>query len=154
MRVNLGCGEFLLKGHVNVDAYDPRADVVADMRTLDFEGVEHVNMEHSLEHVPWPDVFPLLKRIRSWMASGGTLHVEVPDMGEIMRRGDSDALWVIYTYGSQSPHAGEFHRSGFTEGSLKRNLLEAGWQVDSTRTFLSTHVYRPDMPCLEADAHV
>jgi hypothetical protein len=86
------------------------------------------------------------------MKPDGTLRIEVPDMGEIMRRGDDDPNWMVYIYGSQSPHAGEFHRSGFTANALTNALQMTGWQNVQTRTFLSEHPYRPNMPCLEATA--
>ncbi len=149
MRLNLGSGDFRLPGWTNVDMYCP-ADVEGDMRLLDFEGVTEVQMDHSLEHIPWPDVYPLMQRIRSWMVEGGSIRIEVPDMREIMRRGEDDPLWMVYIYGSQSPHIGEIHMSGFCEGNLRALLIAAGFGVYETREFLSEHPYRPGMPCLEA----
>lgn len=153
MKLNLGCGEFTLPEYTNVDMYDPRADVVGDMRTLDFSDVEAVNMEHSLEHIPYRHVIPLLKRIHSWMRPGGRIHVEVPDMEEIMARGGSDPLWLVYIYGAQAPHEGEFHCSGFTPAFLEACLREAGFQDIKTTSFISGHPYRLGMPCLFGDAH-
>lgn len=152
MRVNLGCGDFPLEGWVNVDAYNSAADVQADMREVEFEGVEEVLMEHSLEHLPWADALPLLNRIYGWLAPGGVLRIEVPDMAEIMRRGASDPFWVPYIYGAQKPHEGEFHRSGFTDSALDYLLREAGFSEVGTRTFLSEHPWRTGMPCLAAVA--
>ncbi len=151
MRLNLGSGEFPLDGWTNVDMFCP-ADVQGDMRLLDFEGVTQVEMNHSLEHIPWPDVLPLVERIRGWMLEGGTIRIEVPDMREIMRRGEELPLWMIYTYGAQAPHQGEAHMSGYTEGTLRALLTSAGFGVSETREFLSDHPYRPEMPCLEARA--
>lgn len=151
MKVNLGCGEFNLEGWTNVDLYPP-ADIVGDMRTLQFEAVSEVNMDHSLEHISYHDVPGLLRNIRSWMIPGGTFRIEVPDMAEIMRRGESDALWMIYTYGAQSTD-GEYHRSGYTAAVLRGLLEQLGWKVAETRCFLSSHHYRPGMPCLEVFAH-
>ncbi len=128
------------------------ADIQGDMRLLDFEGVTQVEMNHTLEHIPWPDVHALMLRIRSWMVEGGTIRVEVPDMREIMRRGEDDPLWMIYIYGAQSPHQGEAHMSGYCEGNLRSLLTSAGFSVFETREFASEHPYRPNMPCLEARA--
>lgn len=150
MKVNLGCGEFPQEGWTNVDLYPP-AEVIGDMRELHFEGVEEVNMDHSLEHISWHDVVALLGNIRSWMVPGGTLRIEVPDMAEIMRRGEGDALWMVYTYGAQSSE-GEYHRSGYSVAVLTGLLAQTGWRVSESRCFLSEHKYRPGMPCLEVRA--
>lgn len=151
MKLNLGSGELPILGYTNVDMYC-EADVVGDMRLLSFSGVTEVEMSHVLEHIAWIDVPPLLERIRGWMESGAKIRVEVPDMCEIMRRGESDPLWQTYIYGSQSPHAGEFHKSGFTEDSLRGLMQMVGFTEIVTQTFQSPHHYRPGMPCLEAVA--
>jgi hypothetical protein len=106
-------------------------------------------MSHVLEHLPYADIIPVLQRVRSWMQPGSELVVEVPDMGEIMRQGEMNSLWLCYIYGSQE-HEGEFHRSGFTEILLPQVLEAAGFQKVAVRKFLSDHPYRDDMPCLEA----
>lgn len=156
MRLNIGCGGFPLEGWVNVDLVPP-ADIVGDIRELEFEDVEDVNMDHSLEHISWRDVGGLLERIHGWMVVGGTIRIEVPDMREIMRQGEGNPLWFVYIYGSQAGidglhHPGEYHCSGFTAASLAWVLGAAGWQEIQTREFLSEHPYRPGMPCLEATA--
>lgn len=150
MKVNLGCGQFPIRGWVNVDLACP-ADIQGDFRLVDFAGVEEVLMSHALEHVPWPDVFPLVEKIHRWMVPGGIFRVEVPDMREIMRRGEEDQLWMPYIYGSQQ-HIGEAHMSGYTESTLVKLLEDAGWTLDYARPFLSEHPFRLMMPCLEAVA--
>lgn len=148
-RVNLGSGEIPLEGWTNVDAYCP-ADIIGDMRHLDFGDLEAVHMSHSLEHIPWADVPSLLERIRMWLKPGGEFKCEVPDMGEIMANPGPD--WVVYVYGAQS-HEGEYHRSGYTTERLGRLLDDAGFHDVTIAAFRSTHPWRPGMPCLEATCH-
>lgn len=149
-RVNLGSGEFPIEGWLNVDAYTD-ADVQEDVFGCTFHGLREVRMDHFLEHVTWLRTAELLKEVRRWMALGGLLTIEVPDMSEIMRRSDSDSLCWAYIYGSQQ-HEGEYHRAGFTERSLHQVLGETGWENIKTRTFLSGHPNRMGMPCLWAQA--
>lgn len=150
MRLNIGSGEFPIEGYVNVDLYPP-ADVVGDVCELEFGGVEHVVMSHSLEHVSWRKTLPLLTHIHGWMNEGAGIVIEVPDMEEIMRNPDP-VWWLAYVYGAQAPHEGETHRAGFTAPILAALLEHAGFREVTTRTFLSEHPYRPGMPCLEATA--
>jgi hypothetical protein len=151
VKLNIGSGEFPMDGWVNIDLFPP-ADIVGDVREMEFEGARAVNMDHSLEHFSYHEVAHLLRTIHSWCVSGADIRIEVPDMGEIMRRGDTDPLGMIYTYGAQS-REGEFHLCGFTDASLKGLLEACGFKDVQTRVFLSEHRYRPGMPCLEAIAH-
>lgn len=151
-RLNLGSGDFPVDGFTNVDLYPP-ADVVGDICDLDFHDVVEVRMSHSLEHVAWLKVPDLLARIYSWLVDGGLLWIEVPDMEVIMAEGDSNELWWLpYIYGSQTPHDGETHRSGFTPKYLAKLLWDAGFREIEMRQFRSEHPYRPGMPCIEVTA--
>jgi predicted SAM-dependent methyltransferase len=150
MRLNLGSGQYPLKGWVNIDAY-VNADVEGDIRSLDYRDVTAVNMSHVLEHIPWRDVPPLLERIHGWMIPAGVLTIEVPDMEAITALGTVHPLWFKYVYGDQS-HPGEFHLSGWTAVQLRVVLADAGWREVRVRRFESGHKGREGMPCLEAMA--
>lgn len=136
-------------GWTNVDSHAP-ADVQGDFRKLDFSDAEEVLISHALEHIPWADVLPTLKRIRSWMRPDAKITVEVPDMRRIAPEVDNP-WWVIHVYGIQS-NPGEFHRCGFTETSLEAVLVNAEFHDIVIRWFDSEHPNRPGMPCLEAVA--
>jgi len=150
VKLNLGCGNIVSPGWVNVDLCNPRADIIADVRQASFSDVETVNMMHLLEHIPRADVVPLLRRIREWCRPGATMYVEVPDMAAICQMPISD-VWEQYVYGSQE-HAGEFHCSGFDLPRLRSMLERAGWHVYGERTFLSEASWRPGMPCIGVSA--
>jgi hypothetical protein len=150
VKLNLGCGEFTLPGYCNIDLQPP-ADVVADFRELSFSDVEEVEMSHVLEHLSWQDTNAVLHQVRLWMRAGGTLRVEVPDMGMILARGVWDKDAEIAVYGIQSGE-GEYHKSGFNAEKLRVCLEHTAWRVDQVRSFASTHPARPGFPCLEARA--
>lgn len=146
MRLNVGCGDHPLDGWINIDLIPP-ADIVGDIRTLDFTNVDEIRCDHMLEHVPRADVAAVLHRFRQWLRPGGRVSVEVPDMAAIMARGAADPWWEQYIYGAQN-HEGEFHRSGFVAGTLTAALLAAGFREVSTVAFRSTLPWRDGMPCL------
>lgn len=148
MRLNLGSGQYLMPGWVNVDAFCD-ADIQGDIQLLDFQDITAVRMSHLLEHISWRQTGPVLDRIRSWMSPGGVLTVEVPDMDAIMARGTAHPLWFKYVFGDQS-HDGEYHLAGFTAAMLKDALEQAGWADVAVRRFESHHKGREGMPCLEA----
>src|SRR5207237_104062 len=105
-------------------------------------------MVHSLEHLPWVRAPEILARIRSWLAPGGSLSVEVPDMEAIMALGTGDSRWISWVYGVQS-HKGEFHLAGYTKPLLHGLFELQGYRVTEAETFLSTHEMRPGFPCLK-----
>jgi hypothetical protein len=126
VKLNLGCGRFPLDGFTNVDLHADEADINGDLRELEFSGV------------------------KGWLAPDGLLRVEVPDMQRIMKMGTEDD-WLRYVYGSQQ-HDGEYHRSGFTESSLREALELAGFRELRTAWFNSDFETRPGMPCVQAEA--
>lgn len=145
MRLNLGCGGLPLKGYTNVDLHNEAADVVGDVRSLQFQDVAEVVMYHLLEHLERKDTIPVLQRIRSWMLNRAPITVEVPDMAAIMAA--PRLQWVSDIYGSQE-HDGEFHKNGFDAYSLAWVMREAGFHDVEVESFVSEHPMRPGMPCL------
>lgn len=146
MKLNIGCGSFPLPGYTNIDQHCP-ADIQADFATLHFNDVEEIVALHLLEHLPWRSTRDVLRLWHAWLAPGGRLLVEVPDMGEIMRRGQRDPWWQQYIYGCQD-HGGEYHLAGFTLGSLSDQVRAAGFDVLEAKWFLSSQPMRPGMPCV------
>ncbi len=145
MRLNLGCGGLPLEGYTNVDQHNEAADVIGDVRSLQFRDVEEVVMYHLLEHLARADTIPTLNRIRSWMLNRATITVEVPDMSRIMAQPREQ--WVMDVYGSQE-HEGEFHKNGFDSYSLAWVLRSAGFVDVEVESFISSHEMRSGMPCL------
>lgn len=150
MKVNLGSGNVPLPGYVNVDLVSP-ADIVCDLLEVEFTDVTHVEMSHSLEHLPFRQTSVALERIHGWMAAGGRLRVEVPDCDVLCRMDRADDRWQQWMFGSQGG-PGQVHMAGFTAATLHAALLAAGWQVESVRQFNSTNVNRIGYPCVEAVA--
>jgi len=153
IRLNLGCGEFPLDDYVNVDLYvDGKNVIKGDFREMTFENVIEVQMQHVLEHLPWADSLPVLKRVKSWMTPGGKIVVEVPDMVQIMAVGSRHDDWYAFVYGSQQ-HEGEFHKAGFTAQMLWELLARAEFHDIEVKVYASTHPYRTGLPCLEGTAY-
>jgi len=78
--LNLGCGEKILDGYVNVDNWgnpDVRADLNSFPYPWDDNSVDGVVMYHVLEHIPnWWECVQECARI---IKPGGSLVVHVPD---------------------------------------------------------------------------
>lgn len=159
--LNLGSGDFPERGYVNIDMHSP-ANIMGDFTLMDFHDVDEVLMSHILEHFSWRDTGMILSQVHSWMKPGAKLTVEVPDGEKVLetaleslRMGikvkatvefESDN-WVLLIYGAQI-HDGEYHKSGFTEESLKREVERVGFQAQKQSRFPSMNAARVGYPCL------
>jgi predicted SAM-dependent methyltransferase len=150
MMLNLGSGNEPLQGFTNVDPVEP-ADIVGDFTEMDFQDVEQVEMCHVLEHLPFRNAQAVMERVRSWMAPGGILRVEVPDAMVLAQMDPHDGNWNQWMFGSQDA-PGQFHCAGYTERTLTTVLQRAGWQTTGARVFLSENRNRVGYPCLEVTA--
>ena len=150
MKINVGSGHTPLAGHLNIDI-EPPADQVGDFMEMAFTDIDHVEMSHVLEHISWRRTQDALHIVSSWLRSGGTLHVEVPDMTVLLSLGTNFVGWDLGIYGAQI-NDGEYHRAGFSVEMLVNKVAAAGFRIDSVRTFRSTHPERKGYPCIELHA--
>jgi predicted SAM-dependent methyltransferase len=88
-KLNLGCGDVIKAGWINVDLFAPAANLNLDLREpLPFGAgtASFVYAEHFLEHLEFPtEVILLLQESYRVLAMGGVLRVGVPDAGDLTK---------------------------------------------------------------------
>ena len=144
-RLNLGCGDKILPGYINVDVVSERAgnrpDFVTDIRSL--AGIpdsfaDEVLAVHVVEHFWRWEVLDVLKEWCRVLKPGGKMVLECPNLRsaceEFLRDDERGALpgpegqrtmWVFYG----DPRWRDplmVHRWGYTPVSLARIMHEAG----------------------------
>lgn len=134
VRLNLGCGHAILEGWINVDKYNPRAEVKADILKLPFaaNSADEILMSHVIEHLPWRkhiDIFESLHRI---LKMGGKLTLAYPEFEKcalnfINNKGGKKWSWWIQTLYGMQTDAGQFHVSPIVSEHLKDQLTEVGF---------------------------
>lgn len=116
IRLNLGCGDKILEGYINVDFAETRKgnkpDVIADLRDLQFESdyANEILSVHVIEHFyPW-EAEDLLNHWKKILKPGGRLVLECPniltaaemllkDPDRVARADGKDgqlAMWPLY----------------------------------------------------------
>ena len=87
VKLNLGCGDKILQGYVNVDTVSSRSgrhpDFVADIRDLrkiKSSIADEILAVHVIEHFYYWEVVPLLKSWRRLLKPGGKLILECPNL--------------------------------------------------------------------------
>jgi len=147
VRLNLGCGDKILPGYINVDVVDQRAgtppDVIADIRNLcDFPAdyADEILAVHVIEHFWRWEVEDILREWCRVLRPGGRLILECPNLRsaceEFLKVGrDQDlsgpdgqrSMWVFYGDPAwRDPLMN--HRWGYTPESLGQILREVGFE--------------------------
>ena len=144
IKLNLGCGDKILQGYINVDVASERAgkkpDVVSDIRKLTFDDnyADEILSVHVIEHFWRWEVYDTLKEWIRVLKPGGKLVIECPNLQsaceeflkspEIKSRPDDNGqrtMWVFYGDPKwQDPLM--VHRWGYTPYSLISLLKETG----------------------------
>ena len=132
-------------------------DICCDARqlsTLDAGQFDAIYCSHNLEHYYHHDVPKVLAGFRHVLKDQGFAHIRVPDVGAVMKAavergldiedtlyqsslGPISVMDVLYGYGKQIERSGvEFfaHKTGFTNLSLQRALVAAGFDKIYTTT--------------------
>lgn len=133
-KLNLGCGNMILPEYVNVDLYNPLADVKADVLKLPFDAksFSHVLLSHVIEHVSYRKHIKLLEGIHKVLEDNGEFTVCYPDFELCAtaflenKNGERWRWWVQTLYGMQTD-AGQYHVAPVTRDHLTQQLFEVGF---------------------------
>jgi SAM-dependent methyltransferase len=145
MRLNLGCGDKILPGYVNVDVVEARAgmkpDVICDLHDLApfaSASADEILSVHVVEHFWRWEVRDVLREWVRVLKPGGRMIVECPNIlsacqtflenPELFSREDQNGqrtMWVFYGDPKWKDPL-MIHRWGYTPESLHALLTEVG----------------------------
>ena len=136
-KLNLGSGNELLQGYINIDLYNPKADLKHDLtKPLPFEdgSVDEIYAKHIIEHFTVNEWIDIKKDWYRVLKVGGKLTIECPDIVRCMKHFLADTLdkrwdfWIKTIYG-HTWIEGQSHRNGFDYARLAHDLKEEGFKV-------------------------
>lgn len=165
LKLNLGCGQNIKPGWINVDLYEPRADLALDLRErLPFpdNSAEIIYSEHVFEHFSLPaihdpmgwtlesgagpsEALQFLREARRVLTPGGVLSMGVPDAERAVR------VYMQHQYETWGPpwvdtpmhflnyvfRQGREHKYAYDAETLLRLLFAAGFVDARRRSFAS-----------------
>lgn len=92
IKLNLGCGNTILQGYINVDANHVTGDDHVEEDVIDFmqyktdaSSISEVRADHLCEHLPFDKEQDFFYQAYRVLEPGGRLEVFVPDLNEICR---------------------------------------------------------------------
>ena len=145
IKLNLGCGDKILDGYINVDVVESRAgkkpDVICDLHDLSkfkSNSVDEILAVHVVEHFWQWEVVDILKEWTRVLKPGGKMILECPNLisaaeeflknSDVAAMGGSEgqrSMWVFYgDPGWKDPLM--IHRWGYTPRSLATVMSTAG----------------------------
>ena len=145
LRLNLGCGDKILPGYVNVDVVEARAgmkpDVICDLHDLapfDDASADEILSVHVVEHFWRWEVRDVLREWVRVLKPGGRMIVECPNIRSACETFLQDSvagaredgagqrtMWVFYGDPKWKDPL-MVHRWGYTPESLRELLVEVG----------------------------
>ena len=136
MKLNLGCGDKILADYINIDFRNPKADIDADIRVLDFIEdcwVDEILAIAVFEHISPYDSMNTLKEWNRVLRPGGKLIVEVPDTLEICKHFEAADKLERYKlinclYGSTSWSITNPHLFGWYDEILMDHFAWTGYK--------------------------
>lgn len=133
--VQVGCGNKIWPGFVNVDQHAARADVRCDCTALTFETgtVDSLYAIHLLEHLHRNDAGKALAEWTRVLKPGGTMVLELPCLNKIAQLlvdGETDMrMTVLGLYGDpRDPAPAMLHKWGWSREELTEALTQAGME--------------------------
>ena len=141
MKLNIGCGQDLRSGWLNVDSRQlyPDSDefMCCDLLSLDGriadEAADEIAAMDVLEHVGWREVDAVLVVLTRKLRPGGLLFVQAPDLEHIAADFLSGSLNHYaaqrYLYGDQG-YPENTHRNVWSTAEAARRLEMVGLKVE------------------------
>lgn len=134
IKLNIGCGNMILEDWINVDLYNPNADIKGDALALPFpdDYADVLWASHVIEHFHFHDGH---KAVREWgrvLKPGGIIIIETPNLVELCKYFlESDEATRIDLYNaffSSGWEPGQAHLFLYTPNQLRWTLEQMGFE--------------------------
>lgn len=135
LRLHLGCGKKRLEGYVNIDGFEPSADLVTDVRKLPYPdgSVDEILAIHLFEHFEYWETTEILKDWFRVLKPTGKLIMEMPSFDKVrvlIKHNTSQSVNLAYLglYGAWSDRRPEMtHKWCWIPKKLGEVMAKAGF---------------------------
>lgn len=142
-KLNVGCRNDIkpvAQGWINLDIVNyPGVDIVANVLDTEFKPgqFDMILASDILEHFTKMEGEKFLALCSKWLKNGGTLEIRLPNINTLAKglmgaQKEEDREYIIYwIYGDRGNDKHNLHRWGYTEGSIRKALVDNGLNVIS-----------------------
>jgi hypothetical protein len=141
IKLHVGCGSDIKLGYINVDEFNPHADLKMSIQALNFadSSAECIEGYMVLEHLSRTDALAFVRNAYRMLQTGGVLILECPDLVKLARLTlmfASDPEYLEFgtfgfrgLFGEPTDHmtAGDYHKWGYTPSTAAQLLREGGF---------------------------
>ncbi len=160
LKLHLGCGAQILEGYINIDLYNPKADLQTDVTNLgyfDDNSVEGILMNAVFEHLYFCEQGKALSEWYRLLKPNGFLIIQgIPDFDEVIKAyiqgapGNGSPLfdlkevqnYILGVYDWETRFGG-IHKDIFTRDKVRKLLEEAGFNVTKIETVCGRNEPKP-----------
>jgi SAM-dependent methyltransferase len=137
IKLNLGCGNDIKDGYINIDRYNNtgNVDMNEDIGDLPFddESVDEIYTSHVFEHIPINEIYGVVEEWKRVLKPNGDLILRLPNLEyEVkmwLNTPDEDKWTEVHRiFGAQS-HPGNTHFCGFNPGSLSSFIKSFDFEI-------------------------
>jgi len=161
LKLHLGCGDKILDGYINIDYYNPKADLTLDITDLSYfddSTIEEIFMNAVFEHIYSFEQIPSLLEWKRILKPGGKLIINsIPDFdiyakayldkasGNLHETFDLNEV-MRYTHGNYNLENkfGQIHKDIFNKEKVKNLLLKTGYRIEKIE---NVHWEKEPIPC-------
>jgi SAM-dependent methyltransferase len=155
LKLHLGCGSNLLEDYINIDKYNPKADMMMDACELDYpdDSVDEIFTSHMVEHLTCPEFMKALKEWKRVLKGEGKLVIRCPNFEKHLRdwlNADYRKRWgernegVNVILGFQDAGPGHLNRNIFTSDRLSDLVSRAGFEIMECHPVMNRYGDIPD----------
>lgn len=135
IKLNLGCGDDILPGWINIDYYNDAAQVKMPVEKLEYPDnyADEILAAHIIEHFNFDKCMDILREWNRVLKPGGLISIETPDMMEICKgfvEGPENYRVYLYShfFAVSADIPGQIHRFLFTEWQLRGSMETCGFK--------------------------
>ena len=134
IKLNLGCGNMILEGYVNIDLYNEKADMKCDISKLPFDdnSVDEVYSSHVIEHFDFMAAFDVFSEWKRVLKHGGMIILETIDMvascKKFVESNEQERINLYSHFFSEPWIPGQIHKFLYTSVQMRWTLEQLGFK--------------------------
>ncbi len=125
-------------------------DLAVDPWPWEEESVERIESYHFIEHVTQAQGRTILGNCFRALKHGGEIVIECPDLNGACESFLEGGAWKAQRFYGNQRHPWQYHRWGYTQGSMSALLTKIGFKV--THAGEGQDYHQDEEPCLRVEA--